>query len=81
MARLSNLEHKSPLFWITTGCLLVAGIGIADYVTGKELSFSLFYLIPIAFVTWFAGMSGGLGISVIAAVTWFIADTLVSRNT
>lgn len=80
MARLSNLEHKSPLFWMTTGCVLVAGVGIGDYVTGEELSFSLFYLIPIALVTWFAGMRGGLGMSVISAMTWFIADSLSGQT-
>lgn len=76
MARLANLEGKNPLFWMTSGCLLIAGVGVADYVTGIELSFSLFYLIPIVFVTWFAGMNFGLGISVISVMTWFFTDAL-----
>ncbi|MDD5274370.1 MAG: GGDEF domain-containing protein, partial [Methylovulum sp.] len=57
----------------------IAGIGIADFMTGSELSFSLFYLLPIVLVTWFSGRSFGLAISVIAAITWLVADTLAGH--
>lgn len=80
MDRLANLEKKIALYWITTGCLFVAAIGIGDYLTGNEFSFSLFYLIPIVFVTWFSGRNLGLAISVIAAITWFLADALVGQS-
>jgi diguanylate cyclase (GGDEF)-like protein len=80
MDRLANLEKKSSLFWMTTGCLFVAGVGIADVVTGSELGFGLFYLIPIALVTWFSGRNPGFAISVIAAITWFIADALGGQS-
>ncbi len=79
MDLLANLEKKIALYWITTGCVSVAVVGIGDYVTGNELSFSLFYLIPIVLVTWFSGRNLGLAISVIAAITWFIADALVGQ--
>ena len=80
MDLLANLEKKIALYWITTGCLFVAVVGIGDYVTGNELSFSLFYLIPIVLVTWFSGRNLGLAICVIAAITWFIADALVGQS-
>ena len=35
--------------------LLIGGIGSIDLLTGYELSFSLFYLIPIVFATWYVG--------------------------
>ena len=70
------LEQKSSLFWLAIGCFFVAGIGIADVLTGTELAFSLFYLIPVALVTWFSGRTIGLVVSVIAAITWFVVDTL-----
>jgi diguanylate cyclase (GGDEF)-like protein len=60
--------------------MLVAAIGSADYVTGTEISVSSFYLIPIVIVAWFAGMNAGLGISVISAITWFIADVLGGQS-
>lgn len=74
MDLLANFENKSPRFWMIAGCLFVAGIGFADFVTGNEFAFALFYLIPIVLVTWFSGKNFGLAISVLAAITWFIAD-------
>lgn len=76
MHRLADLEKKGPLFWMTTGCLFIAGVGVADVATGPELAFGLFYLFPIFVVTWFSGRKAGLAISVIAAITWFVADAL-----
>jgi len=78
--RLANFAKKSSIFWMTTGCLFVAGVGIADVVTGSELAFGLFYLIPIVLVTWFSGRNPGFAISVIAAITWFIADALGGQS-
>ncbi len=80
MDRLGKLRKRNSVFWITIGCLFVAGIGVADVVTGSELAFALFYLIPIVLVTWFSGRNLGLAISVIAAITWFIADALGGQS-
>jgi len=74
--RVASLEKKSTLFWMTAGCLLVAGIGVVDLVTGREISFSLFYLLPIALVAWFSGRNPGLVVSVIAGVVWFAVDSI-----
>lgn len=73
---LGKLEKKSSLFWVSTGCLFVAGVGVADVVTGPEIAFGLFYLIPIFLVGWFAGRTAGLAISVVAALAWAVADAL-----
>jgi diguanylate cyclase (GGDEF)-like protein len=78
--RLANLEKKSALSWMATGCLFVASIGILDIATGSEISFSLFYLIPIALAGWFSGRNLGLAISVISALMWFIADVLAGQS-
>jgi diguanylate cyclase (GGDEF)-like protein len=73
---LARLEQKGSLFWLTTGCLLVAGVGIADVVTGSEVAFGLFYLIPIALVAWFSGGRQALTISLVSSAAWFIADDI-----
>jgi len=41
--RWAKFGDKTPLFWMTVGCLFVAAVGIADVATGREFSFSLFY--------------------------------------
>jgi diguanylate cyclase (GGDEF)-like protein len=55
---------------------LLAGFGILDYVTGSELAFSIFYLVPVLFVTWFISRRGGLLMSVAGAAVWALADNL-----
>ena len=74
MGRLEAIENKGTLFWVVVGIVLVAIIGAADALTGREVSFSLFYLLPIVAVTWFAGRNAGLGMSLLAAAVWFGAE-------
>jgi hypothetical protein len=49
---LPSLEQRSRLFWIIVGFSLILGVGLLDFLTGDEVAFSLFYLIPIALLTW-----------------------------
>jgi hypothetical protein len=55
MNTLAGLEGRGNSFWSAIGLFLIAIVGLLDYLTGIELSFSLFYLIPISLVAWFAG--------------------------
>jgi len=55
---------------------LLCIVGLLDYYTGYELSFSLFYLIPIAFLSWVTNNRIGVMISVISAGIWLVADIL-----
>jgi len=56
------------------GSLTVLFIGLIDLVTGAEISLSVFYLIPIAFTTWFAGKAPGLLTAASSAATCLAAD-------
>ncbi|MFH0795568.1 MAG: GGDEF domain-containing protein [Candidatus Omnitrophota bacterium] len=71
------LEYKNiipkPII-LLAGFIAVILLGFTDYITGYELSFSVFYLIPISFVTILSGFSSGMIISVLSAATWLIAD-------
>jgi diguanylate cyclase (GGDEF)-like protein len=77
---LEYLTKRNSFFWIITGFIFVIAIGTFDTLTGHELSFSLFYLIPIVLVTWFSGRNSGLAISVVSAVMWFVADMLAGQS-
>lgn len=76
MAWVSFFGRRGALFWAVCGLLLVLFVGFMDYITGYELSFSLFYLAPVMLVTWFAGRRLGVGISILSAIAWFGADYL-----
>lgn len=56
------------------GALLVATIGLLDYITGKNLSFAIFYLIPIAMGAWFGGFAQGILISMACALSWQLVE-------
>jgi diguanylate cyclase (GGDEF)-like protein len=70
----SFFEKRSKPFWVGTGFAFVIILGIIDYFTGYEVSFSLFYLIPIFTVVWFTNGRMGLLLSSASAVVWLIAD-------
>ncbi|MGA3162606.1 MAG: ATP-binding protein [Verrucomicrobiota bacterium] len=53
---------------------LVFAVGWVDYKTGVELSFSLFYLIPIAIGTWVGSRSIGNIIAFASVGVWFFAN-------
>jgi len=74
MNLISFFEKRSKLFWAIVGLLLVVLLGLINYVTGYELSFSLFYLAPISLIAWFGGKRLGLVISAASAIAWFSAD-------
>lgn len=59
------------------GGLAAAGIGAVHYVTGPELTLSLFYLLPILLVTWYVGPWAGVVIAFCCAGFWLLADLTV----
>ena len=49
----------SPACWLTLSAL----IAIADYVTGPGVTFSIFYIVPVALATWYSGWRWGLALA------------------
>ena len=73
-------EGRSVYFWIITSVALVGLLGIVDFKTGNEFSFSLFYLIPISLSAWYANRTLGIFISILSSVTWMAADVYVGEE-
>lgn len=59
---------------IMTAAFLVMIIGALDYVAGKEISFSILFLLPVSIVAIYVDMQTGICFSIIAAATWFMVD-------
>jgi len=59
---------------VTTSIVLVGVLGIVDYRTGNEFSFSLFYLIPTSLTAWYVNQRMGISISILSVMTWLLAD-------
>lgn len=50
--------------------------GFLDHLTGPEVSFSIFYAVPIAWAVWRSGTVVGLVASGIGAATWYGVDVM-----
>jgi diguanylate cyclase (GGDEF)-like protein len=68
------LDKRGRWFWGAVGFVLVVFFGIVDYWTGVELSITLFYLLPIFLVAWFADENLAFVISAASTITWFTTD-------
>ena len=51
--------------------LLVALVALLDYWSAPELSFAVFYVLPIALAAWKVGAGSGFLLSVISAAVWW----------
>jgi hypothetical protein len=72
----NNLRLGRASKWLigTLSLFALATVAFLDYVTGKDLSFTLMYLVPVSVVTWFVGPTAGLVFCVGAAVSGFAVD-------
>ena len=69
-----RFENESRAFVLALSVLLVAIIGCADYLTVNEMTFSAFYLFPVAVAVWFAGRTNGVIISILSVLSWLAGD-------
>lgn len=59
--------------------ILVFFIGVLDLFTGYQISFSIFYLIPIMWIAWVIGRKHGIIIAFQSAIAWYEADILAQH--
>ena len=71
-------QSKFNIIFISLGNIIV--IGFLDFITGVELSFSLFYLLPISIVTWFLGKKLGILFSFFSVIIWQIVNIISGQN-
>ena len=71
---LEVFEKGSPLLWTGVGTVSIGLIGLFDYLTGNEIAFSLFYLVPIVLVTLAVGRKTGLLMSFLSSLTLLAAE-------
>jgi len=63
--------------FVLGGCLLLLGVlGYLDYITGYEMSFFVFYSVPVGVAAWWLGRWPAIGAALAATVTWLLADFL-----
>ena len=70
----ATLDHYPASGLLSASTVMVLGLGVIDYVTGPNLAFSIFYLLPIALVAWRFHYFLAAGAAALAAATWTAAD-------
>ena len=70
----SFFSEKSSIQISALCFLMMLVIGIADHLSGFEISFSIFYLAPISVASWYAGRNYGVALSIFSAVIWLVVD-------
>ncbi len=53
---------------------LLALVGIADYLSGYEISFLIFYLLPVSLAAWCVGRTFAVVISMLGGAVWLWCD-------
>lgn len=77
----SFLQRRSKLELIAIAAVLVAVPSYLTQVTGGTISFSIFYLAPVALLSWYMGLAEGILASAISAAAWLRADIVATRST
>lgn len=80
MKIITSLEKLSKPVLATVGFALIVAVGVVDFLTGIEIAFSLFYLVPISLVTWCAGKRLGFAAAITSALAWYIVDIASERG-
>jgi signal transduction histidine kinase len=65
---------------MSLGFALAILLSLFDYLTGPELSFSIFYLIPVSMISWLAGRRCGIVMSITSGLLWFAVDSLSGHS-
>jgi signal transduction histidine kinase len=77
---LHYMSKQSRPYQMSLGFVLTILLSLFDYLSGREVSFSIFYLIPVSMIAWLAGRRCGIAMSVTSATLWFTADALAGHS-
>jgi signal transduction histidine kinase len=75
-----HLNKQSKPYFYAWGFIVILLIGVLDYETGQEISFSMLYLTPILATSWFANRNAGIFMSISSALIEFLANSAAGRT-
>ena len=76
---LENINKLPKALIVAIGVVLVVCLAELDYLTGGQLSFSLFYVVPVALVAWYTWLSAAVVVSVLSASAWWLVDYITGH--
>jgi signal transduction histidine kinase len=76
----SRTKLQTKIAGALGGIGLLAMVGYADYITGYELTFFLFYLLPILYVRRYVGLGSAFVMALISAVVWLFVNIAAGEH-
>ncbi|MBN2158699.1 MAG: DUF4118 domain-containing protein [Spirochaetes bacterium] len=73
---MKTLLTRTPAFINLISLILIILLAVFDYITGIELSFFIFYFIPITISAWYVGQKSAIICAVLSALAWAAVDVL-----
>jgi diguanylate cyclase (GGDEF)-like protein len=74
------LQRRSPAFIFTASLLLVALLGVLDYLNGPDFSLLIFYCVPIFLAAWYAGRREGFFVCAASGLAWLAVAYATSEH-
>jgi signal transduction histidine kinase len=78
--RFKRLDAQSRTFKVILTLAIVAVIGTLDFLTGFELTFFAFYLIPLMLAVWFVGRDFGMVVSALCVGVSVVGDLVAGAR-
>ena len=75
-----SIRTPSKTACIVGGLMLLMVVAAADYLTGYELTFFIFYLLPILFVLRGAGQGLAFATAIVSAVVWLLVNMAAGQH-
>ena len=76
----SRTKLQTKIAGALGGMALLAMVGYGDYVTGYELTFFLFYLLPILFVQRHVGQGFAFVMAMLSALVWLFVNMAAGEH-
>ena len=77
---IEKFEHQSQVLLMAVTMGIVVVIGFLDFITGFEISFSVFYLMAIGLAAWFMGRGSAIFISIVSVAVALAANTAAGAH-
>jgi len=77
---ISYLDSQCRLFHIILNFGLVIAIAFIDFSMAHEVSFGLFYLVPVSLSAWFLGNRYRHAALIFTAFTWLVVEIIASQS-
>lgn len=74
------LQRRSPAFILTASLLLVALLGVLDYLNGPDFSLLIFYAVPVFVAAWYAGRREGFLVCAVSGLAWLAVAYATSEH-